>query len=132
MSELIRVPAFAGIEIEMGGRTWVVPPLTLGQLRRLGSKVEVMSGDKSMLDPEVVDSVVAVVTAALQRNYPDLDEGQVADMLDMGNAPQVFVAVLTGSGLRRGGGDGPFGVAGPTSTASSPAPSGGASTTSTP
>jgi hypothetical protein len=123
-----------GVEIEMVGKTWVVPPLTLGQLRRLGSKVEVMSADKSMMDPEVVDAVVAVVTAALRRNYPDLDEDQVADMLDMGNAPQVFVAVLTGSGLKRGGGEagGPFGAAGPTSTASLPAPSGGASTTSTP
>jgi hypothetical protein len=113
-----------GVELEMGGKTWIVPPLTLGQLRRLGAKVEVMSADKSMLDPEVVDAVVAVVTAALKRNYPAIDEDQVADMLDMGNAPSVFVAVLTGSGLKRGSGDsGPFGGAGATSTVSSPQPS---------
>jgi hypothetical protein len=109
-----------------------VPPLTLGQLRRLGPAIEVMSADKSMLDREVVDAVIAVVTAALRRNYPDVDEDMVAEMLDMGNAPQVFLAVLTGSGLKRGAGaPGPFGGDGTSSMASSPAPSATAPATST-
>jgi hypothetical protein len=122
-----------GVEIEMGGRTWTVPPLTLGQLRRLGARVEVMSADKSMLDPEVIDAVIAVVTDAMQRNYPDLDEAAVAEMLDMSNAPAVFVAVLTGSGLKRGNGAaaGPFVGDGATSMASSPQPSDTAPATST-
>lgn len=121
-----------GVEIEMAGRTWTVPPLTLGQLRRLGSAVEIMRADREMLDPEVIDAVVTVVTAALRRNYPDLDEEEVAEMLDIAAAPAVFVAVLTGSGLKRGAaGDGPFGSAGPTSTASSPPASATGPATST-
>jgi hypothetical protein len=32
-----------GVVIEMGGRDWIVPPLTLGQLRRLMPKVRQLS-----------------------------------------------------------------------------------------
>ena len=123
-----------GAEIQMGGKGWIVPPLTLGQLRRLAPQIGALSaGDRLLLDPATLDAVVTVVTAALRRNYPDLDEAAVAEMLDMGNAAEVFVAVLTGSGLKRAGPGEASAAAGDgtNSTASSPPPSAGASATST-
>jgi hypothetical protein len=130
-----------GTEIEMGGRNWVVPPLTLGQLRRLAGDIGRIGERSGVLDGEAVGAVVRIVTAALQRNYPDLGEQAVEEMLDLGNTGQVLSAVLTGSGLRRGAGSGEVSAPasagaslsgdGTNSTASSPPPSAGASATLT-
>src|SRR5271156_3917475 len=91
-----------GIKIEIGAREWTVPPLTLGQLRRLAPELGKITAHASMLDAEVIAAVIRVVAAALLRNYPDLAEETVEEMLDLGNAGEVLNAVLAGSGLRRG------------------------------
>jgi hypothetical protein len=44
--------------------------------------------------------LVEIITAALQRNYPDASAETVENLLDLGNAGTVLNAVLTGSGLR--------------------------------
>ena len=93
-----------GIVIEMGGRDWTVPPLTLGQLRQLMPKVRQLSTIGSEMGEEQIDILVEIVTAALQRNYPDTASESVAQLLDLGNAGAVLNAVLTGSGLRPGAG----------------------------
>lgn len=91
-----------GVTLSMGGRDWVVPPLTIGQLRRLGPQLAAIThGDGDLFNLDTVDALVAIVTAAMQRNYPDLDTDAVADLLDMGNAGSALSAVLTGSGLQR-------------------------------
>jgi hypothetical protein len=85
-----------GIEVPMGGETWLIPPLTLGQLRRLMPKVRQLTEiDASMGEPQIA-VLVEIVTTALQRNYPDATFEQVENLLDLGNAG----AVLTGSGLK--------------------------------
>jgi hypothetical protein len=114
-----------GVTVSMGGRDWIIPPLTLGALRRLGPHFDVLKVDRLVFDSEVVDALVAIATVAMRRNYPDLSEDVVADMLDLGNAGEVAMAIMTGSGLRRNSlgevraapGDGT------NSTASSPPPS---------
>jgi hypothetical protein len=116
-----------GVTIAMGGRDWLVPPLTLGQLRRLAPDLgRITAGGLTMLDPEAVGAVVKVVTAALSRNYPDMTEQRVAEeLLDLGNANEVLAAVLASSGLRRaapGEGQAARGN-GASFTASSPPPS---------
>ena len=73
-----------GVTIAMGGRDWQVPPLTLGQLRRLMPKVRQLTE----------------IGAAMQRNYPEATAEMVENLLDLGNASAVLNAVLTGSGLK--------------------------------
>jgi hypothetical protein len=114
-----------GTKIEIGAREWTVPPLTLGQLRRLAPELGKITAHASMLDAEVIAAVIKVVAAALLRNYPDLAEETVEEMLDLGNAGEVLNAVLAGSGLRRGARLGEDRAApgdGTNSTASSPPP----------
>ena len=77
-----------GVAISIGGREWTIPPLTLGQLRRLMPKVRELSNLNTQL-----------VFAALQRNYPNITIETVEDLLDLGNAAPILHAVLTGSGL---------------------------------
>jgi hypothetical protein len=116
----------------MGGENWFIPPLTLGQLRRLMPKVRQLTEiDATMGEPQIA-VLVEIVAAALQRNYPEMTPETVEDLLDLGNAGTVLNAVLTGSGLKRRSSPGEAGavatpdsspeVAGNTSTDSSPPP----------
>jgi hypothetical protein len=50
-----------------------------------------------------INVLIDIVTAALQRNYPETTPDKVENLLDLGNASAVLNAVLTGSGLRPGG-----------------------------
>lgn len=89
-----------GIVIGMGGREWVVPPLTLGQLRRLLPLIQQLTEIGTAMSEAQIGVLVEIVTAALQRNYPDMKPAGVAELLDLGNAGTVLNAVLTGSGLQ--------------------------------
>jgi len=89
-----------GITITMGGRDWLVPPLTLGQLRRLMPKVRQLTEIGASTGETQIGVLVEIVAAALQRNYPEATAEMVEDLLDLGNASAVLNAVLTGSGLK--------------------------------
>jgi hypothetical protein len=98
-----------GVTILMGGRDWLVPPLTLGQLRRLMPKVRQLTEIGAAMGEAQIGVLVEIVAAALQRNYPDATADMVENLLDLGNASAVLNAVLTGSGLKLR--DGPVGEA---------------------
>jgi hypothetical protein len=89
--------------VTMGGQDWVVPPLTLGQLRRLMPKVRQLTEIGASMNEEQIGVLVEIVTVALQRNYPEMASNQVENLLDLGNAGAVLNAVFTGSGLKPAG-----------------------------
>ena len=89
-----------GVTIAMGGRDWLVPPLTLGQLRRLMPKVRQLTEIGASMGETQIGVLVEIVAAALQRNYPEATAEMVENLLDLGNASAVLNAVLTGSGLK--------------------------------
>jgi hypothetical protein len=89
-----------GVTIAMGGRDWLVPPLTLGQLRRLMPKVRQLTEIGASMGEAQIGVLVEIVATALQRNYPDATVDIVENLLDFGNASAVLNAVLTGSGLK--------------------------------
>ncbi len=92
-----------GVIIAMGGQDWTIPPLTLGQLRRLMPKVRELTDVGANMGEEQIGTLVEIVTAAMLRNYPDITLEQVEELLDLGNARDVMTAVLTGSGLKPAG-----------------------------
>jgi|SRR5271166_1953394 len=89
-----------GVTVAMGGQDWLVPPLTLGQLRRLMPKVRQLTEIGSSMGEAQIGVLVEIVASALQRNYPDVTTDKVENLLDLGNASAVLNAVLTGSGLK--------------------------------
>ena len=89
-----------GMTITMGGRDWLVPPLTLGQLRRLMPKVRQLTEINASMGEAQIGVLVEIVSAAMQRNYPDATPDVVENLLDLGNAGTVLSVVLTGSGLK--------------------------------
>jgi len=92
-----------GVPVAMGSQDWMVPPLTLGQLRRLMPKVRQLTEIGVSMGEAQIAVLVDIVTAALQRNYPEMTPDKVENLLDLGNASAVLNAVLTGSGLKPGG-----------------------------
>ncbi len=91
-----------GVTIAMGGRDWLIPPLTLGQLRRLMPKVRQLTEIGASMGEAQISVLIEIVATALQRNYPDATADMVENLLDLGNASAVLNAVLTGSGLKLG------------------------------
>jgi hypothetical protein len=89
-----------GIMVAMAGQQWTVPPLTLGQLRRLMPKVRQLTDIGAQMGETQIGVLTEIVAAALQRNYPDITAETVENLLDLGNAGAVLNAVLTGSGLK--------------------------------
>ena len=92
-----------GLVVAMGGEDWIVPPLTLGQLRRLMPKVRQLTEIGASMGEAQIAVLIDIVSAALQRNYPEMTPEKVENLLDLGNASVVLNAVLTGSGLKPGG-----------------------------
>ena len=92
-----------GVTVAMGGEDWVVPPLTIGQLRRLMPKVQRLTDIGAAMGDEQIGILIELVAAALQRNYPDISPERIAELVDLGNAGDVVAAILTGSGLKPAG-----------------------------
>ncbi|MBS0370203.1 MAG: hypothetical protein JSS57_13480 [Proteobacteria bacterium] len=87
-----------GIPVELGGGTYIVPPITLGALEQLQ---EDLSNYTAGLGKTSLKTVVDATHAALRRNYPGMTRDQVADLLDVGNMQEIMDAVMDVSGLRR-------------------------------
>ena len=92
-----------GVAVAMGGQDWIIPPLTLGQLRRLMPEVRQLTEIGASMGETQINVLIDIVTAALQRNYPETTPENVENLLDLGNASAVLNAVLTGSGLKSSG-----------------------------
>lgn len=95
-----------GVKLRLGGADWIVPPLTLGQMRRLWPTIHKIGAAGVGMGEEEIDALAEVVCAALCRNYPDMTLQKVVDeLLDLGNSGAALRAVLTGSGLVSGAGE---------------------------
>lgn len=96
---------FDGIPIKLGKssdgkpRVLVLPPLAFRQLKQFRSKLA--DFDATVLSDESIDLVRDIATAALKRNYPDMDFGFMEDVLDAGNMLHVMQCVMDVSGMKR-------------------------------
>lgn len=89
---------FKGIKLHLGGKDYIVPPLNFRALQQLQSRLSEFSGG---VDPESIQLVVDCAFLALKRNYDDITEDQVIDLLDLENMQEVMEAVMDVSGLKR-------------------------------
>lgn len=99
MSKLIE-----GVTVVLGGDDYIVPPLNIKGLRKLGPKLKGLEGLGSSGIPtdQEYDLIVEVVELALRRNYPDLSRETLEDIIDMRNMYEVLGAVMAASGLTKG------------------------------
>lgn len=92
---------FAGTKLTLGGEELEVPPLSLGQIRKLSTEIASMSqlSASSQITPEMMDMFVNVVQQAVSRNYPEKTREWVEECLDLGNMMEVMDAVMNVSGF---------------------------------
>lgn len=102
MPDPVKVP---GRIIKMNGQDYVVAPLKLRQLMEREGDIDRMNPshpEAFTTGGERLTAMARVVAASLSRNYPDMTEDRVMDLLDMGNYNQAFNAALAVSGLEPG------------------------------
>ena len=95
---------FPGTTVTIGAEKYVVPALSLGQLRN-GILPMLREHDKLIAEDKTFDAMEIrgkVILEALRRNYPDFDETKLFDFLDMANTQQIWLAVLGASGFAPG------------------------------
>jgi hypothetical protein len=93
------VVKYNGITLNLGGIDYVLPPISLGALEQLQSRIGSFNGD--VMDSSQITTVIDAAHASLLRNYPDITRPEVAEMIDVGNMSDVFAAVMDVSGLKR-------------------------------
>lgn len=98
-----RTPLIEGVPIELDGKTYILPPCSLGTLKRQAAGIQrFATADASKgFDVEALGVVVSLATEALRRNYPDITEDFVADALGLESMMDVFQAAMDVSGLLR-------------------------------
>jgi hypothetical protein len=91
-----------GVEIELAGEKYVLPPLTAGQLRK--GVLDKMRENDSLIEQgkyyEAISVKNSIIAEALRRNYPHFTDEDVEDMLDLRNYDKAWEIILGGSGLR--------------------------------
>lgn len=88
-----------GVTVELNGTEYVIPPIALGALEQLQSRIGAFDGN--VQDAKQISTVIDCAYAAMLRNYPDMTREEVADLIDIGNMNEVFAAVMDVSGLKR-------------------------------
>jgi hypothetical protein len=86
---------FKGVALELGGDTFVVPPLTLGAFEDHADALRSFDGQPSVAN---VRMVVDLLTRALQRNYPDITRDEVRERVDLQSMSAVMFALMGVSG----------------------------------
>jgi len=89
----------AGTEVELGGRKFTVPPLTLGALEEFQRRIAVF---ETMAPADQATLVLDLSHRALKRNYPELTREELAELLDMNNMFDIFLALMSVTGLLKG------------------------------
>ena len=109
-----------GVTLNLGGENYVVPPLNVDQLEEFTKQIELLEGPSALPqgdDERPADyaqraaqalkdwvktqraALVTLTQAALSRNYPEMTEARVKEILDLGNLAAVSAAIMGSSGL---------------------------------
>lgn len=93
------MPKIKGIEFTFADQTYIVPPLSLGDLELLQERIATLQVGAT--DPKSISTVIDTTFAALKRNYPEMTRETVAAMVDLENMGEVLECVMDISGAKR-------------------------------
>ena len=96
MTQVVKVK---GVPVDLGGTTYIVPPLSLGAMEQLLPRLLEFKATAANIKDVAV--VVDAAHAALKRNYPALEREVVADLIGLENMMDIMEAVMDVSGLKR-------------------------------
>jgi len=91
-------PQFDGTTVTMQRKEYLLPPLTLNQLRKMTPKLGKL-GNSGIPTNSDMDVMLEVIHMSAVRNYPTMTRDDLGDLVDLGNLQTVFAAVMSVSGL---------------------------------
>src|SRR5689334_14547741 len=98
-------PRFLGRTVALAGGNYVVPTLSVKQIRHYFSKgsktLQLLASVQGLPTAEQTDALIEVCAAALSRNYPEINAAWLADNLGPSELTQLVLAVLQESGLQQ-------------------------------
>ena len=94
MTERTLIP---GVTLTLGGRDFVVPPLSMKAMRELGPRWPEIKDIGEVPTAPQIDLVMSVLHTALMRNYPDLTMEDLDELIDLANLPKALMAAFGAS-----------------------------------
>lgn len=89
---------YEGTEVRLGGRTFVVPALSVGQARKLWPEILEMNQGITVANlPDKQGKWMDIVHAALSRNYPELRREELEELVDLRNIRKLMLLVMGNS-----------------------------------
>ena len=90
-----------GAWVAMGGQEYKVAPLNFNSIRELGDKISELQQFRadSLPSADQLSSLVPITLAGLRRNYPEMKEEEVSELLDLSNFVPTWRALLGVSGM---------------------------------
>ena len=95
---------FAGTKVMIGEKEYIIPPISLGQLRN-GTLPLLQKHDELVAEGRTFEAMEVrgqVLLSAIRRNYPDFPETELFDYLDMSNVGPLWLTILGASGFTPG------------------------------
>lgn len=86
-----------GVETKIGGKTYVLPPLSIGMLELYQDRIDAFQSGE--VNSKSWSTVIDVVHAALKQNYPDMKREEIADGLHLRDIGKLFAALMSVSGV---------------------------------
>ena len=88
-----------GVTVTLAGRDFVVPALSLKQVRTLGPQIADLQANAGDFGGKAFESGMVVIQAAMSRNYPEITVAELEDVVDLRNFARIVQAVMGVSGL---------------------------------
>ena len=95
-SQVVRVSPTrnrGGAWVRFGDEEYRVPPLGLNGVQEFQEAVKDLKPEDGIMAPAVMRAMQGALLSALRRNYPDIAEDVVADMIDLENYDAVLQAL---------------------------------------
>lgn len=93
-----KIEQYEGTPIIICGKKWIVPGLSLGQIENNKDEISKIINNKNN-DIAIIGVISKVVYLALSRNYPDITQKEVNNIVDMCNMKKFADAAMGQSGF---------------------------------
>lgn len=80
-----------GVQVKIGEREYVIPPLNVKSFKRAQALEPALSSE----GPEAIDAAIEIIHLAVTRNYPDVTREQLEEDIDLGSLVHLITALLT-------------------------------------
>jgi hypothetical protein len=94
-------PKFEGVEVTIAGKKYIMPPLTLKQVRMNQENLKKLNSATVATDEESLGAAIQIIQTAMARNYPDITTDQLEDMIDLGNIHELAQAIMGVNQLKK-------------------------------